>query len=637
MNTPTNAKPGPRPTGRLTRRLSLVLASVVAISSLLLGGLAIWNGRQTMFRDFDQRLMTIARLAALQISGDDVRAALATADERSPGYQAIAARLVAIREAEDVSFVYIAARSTTGTGRLMIDGSAEPEPMGTDYGVDTSLNALYATKKVTVSELVRDRDYGLLKTAYAPIFASDGRMVAAVGIDLSADALNAAFLRSVYILIAIWLVIVLLSTAIAVRAARAIAARVVPLAEKAARLAAGDLAAATGELNAGRVRDEIDVLGNSLRSMHFSLISLVRELRGNSSQVIAAAGQLSAAVYTVSTLAAQADQAMNQVATGTVDQAQNAGQAAAFLVNVSRSLEELAGGAGEQAAVVSDAAAQAGEIARVTEQVVDRAESASVAAKETTSAAQAGGAAVGNTVSAVTQIAGAVNQAAASMEKLNTQAARIGQISTTIRELADQSNMLALNAAIEAARAGEHGRGFAVVADEVRKLAVGSGTSADQIRRILQGISETVTETLSGMQSALTAINAGMAKAGQAGQALERIVESATLAQEQIETVASDSRTTAISARAIAAGAERAAQSVLTSVNAVNAVAADSQRVDGAVHSVAAISEETAALAGTTQKQMSDVARTLSEVSAALMSLSAVAGDLEEAVARFKM
>lgn len=83
--------------------------------------------------------------------------------------------------------------------------------------------------------------------------------------------------------------------------------------------------------------------------------------------------------------------------------------------------------------------------------------------------------------------------------ELNKMAENIGQITTTMSEIAGQTNLLSLNASIEAARAGEAGKGFAVVAEQIKRLAQQSAVSSEEIKRIVVGIQNQInitTETI---------------------------------------------------------------------------------------------------------------------------------------------
>ncbi|WP_419203933.1 methyl-accepting chemotaxis protein [Pseudomonas argentinensis] len=118
---------------------------------------------------------------------------------------------------------------------------------------------------------------------------------------------------------------------------------------------------------------------------------------------------------------------------------------------------------------------------------------------------------VGATIQTIRHLAGEVESASQSIQALEQEAGRIGEVLAVIRGIADQTNLLALNAAIEAARAGEQGRGFAVVADEVRALAARTQQSTtdiqDMIMRLQGGVQNAVKATQTGSLKARESVD----------------------------------------------------------------------------------------------------------------------------------
>jgi methyl-accepting chemotaxis protein len=122
-----------------------------------------------------------------------------------------------------------------------------------------------------------------------------------------------------------------------------------------------------------------------------------------------------------------------------------------------------------------------------------------------------------------------VRSAMEAMAAITTSSKRIGDILSTINEIAFQTNLLALNAAVEAARAGDHGRGFAVVASEVRSLAQRCVAASKEIKELID--------------ASLGTVETGAELVNRSGQTLEQIVTAVQRVNELIGEVAASSET----------------------------------------------------------------------------------------------
>ena len=184
--------------------------------------------------------------------------------------------------------------------------------------------------------------------------------------------------------------------------------------------------------------------------------------------------------------------------------------------NLMERSKQQSDGINSVAAALEELSVSVSEISEATNKSSDHANNAMVVVGEGSSSMQ-------RSTEATQQVSKVVLAARTNIEELNLAVEKISNVTLTIKQIAEKTNLLALNAAIEAARAGEFGRGFAVVADEVRKLAEMTRHSTTEISVTVQDVQNGTSRALETMEVAVKEVNSSTHLIQQANDSLQAI------------------------------------------------------------------------------------------------------------------
>jgi len=568
----------------LKSKLLLTVSIIVLLLIAIITTQSIRELNNRMSVDLEQELKSVGLLTAMNLDRNDVKDLLTEKGETNAKFKKIQKQLDKIQEEQGImSWSYIwDVKDADGVNPIGYTSNLnevyEAGEIFTDLADEHVKTAKLAIKNnsTAVTDIFED-PYGSWRTVFTPINDDNGKLIALLGIDYSADYINTIIKTSVIKQIVLAVIGILLLLVLLYIIIDRLLKPLKKVVNAANQVANGQLINVDLEIT----KDEIGNLSKSIQTMVSNLQHIILNIRNTSDNVSSAANQLTinaAETYNSSTIIAQD---MGQIT-------QNAEASMVMTEETAAAMEETATG---------------------IQQIADSANTAAESSISASQASERGNHVVQQVIAQMELINDSVEQIGTTINGLHINTKKISDIVNLITAIADQTNLLALNAAIEAARAGEHGKGFAVVADEVRRLAEQSSQSATEIYNLISTIQADSNASITVMEKGKEDVKAGMEFTNEVGEIFKEILTSS-------EEVASQIREISAASQQISASSEE----VAASVNNIK-------------HSAEQSSEFSANVSNATQEQLT----TMQEVKEASSSLGKTAEELQVLVAKFKL
>jgi methyl-accepting chemotaxis protein len=416
------------------------------------------------------------------------------------------------------------------------------------------------------------------QTAYAPIRNESGDIIGMFYVGASkkfSDELQQLFVRQLAVVLG---AIILVTVAIAYYIAKRATLPILAILAATQKVAAGNLQVEPLKISS---QDELGQLAEGFNKMLIELRDLITIVANSAEQVAASSEELTASAEQSAEAATHIAERITEVAAGTERQLYDINSSNSVIGNMTEGINQIAANSASLAKIVD----------------------------KTTEAVRNGDKTVNITIEQMGNVEKTVFDSAQVVAKLGERSKEIGQIVTTISNIAGQTNLLALNAAIEAARAGEQGRGFSVVAEEVRKLAEQSQTAAKEIADLIVEIQNDTNEAILAMKQGTLEVKNGLDAVNITGAAFLDIRKLVEEMLSQINNISAE----------------------------IQEMAAGSHQIVATVEDVARICQDTAGQSQSVSAATQEQSASMQEVAASSQALAKMAEDLQKAVIAFKL
>jgi len=280
---------------------------------------------------------------------------------------------------------------------------------------------------------------------------------------------------------------------------------------------------AMGDLNVNvDIKSEKDIMGNALSKMANSLkemsILVDRIAMGDLTVKMNPKSENDVVGNALVTMVASLKEVISEIIEGV-------NILTASSSEIMASTSQVASGAIETASAISETSSTVEQVKQSAQFASEKSKLVSESTQNTVQVSEKGMEAVNKSIGGMTRIQDQVEFIAQSLVRLSEQSQDIGEIITSVNDLAEQSNLLAVNASIEAAKAGEQGKGFAVVAQEVKILAEQSKVATSQVRTILNDILKATNTAVMATEQGTKAVETGVLQSKEAGEAIRQMTE----------------------------------------------------------------------------------------------------------------